>query len=424
MKIKSSTTTTSVRNFVETYTPEKTLILDSIQRGSVWNKSDKDEYYKSIQKGMTPNPIILADLETSLQKAKENESLVDLKKIENWLKQGFEWLSIDGGNRTDFKNEKYQEILEKYGFKNLPKEFKNFLDHNIDVKVFTNLTISEMHELAINVNKGKPWNNAEKRNATEGFISDFVRDCVNLHKSVFATYLNKSQVARKTPADIVGNFLYYFLHRTDTLNQKTLTSLYQKNNFDNVEIFKKLLSSWAKIVCEISKSNAKKERALMFNLFCFLSDLRADGYELNLEKLSEFTKKYLETENTRILSDEKFTSRNIYWRDLNRHQTYYKVKSKKIQEDLSEFINDFFIKKDKIRNFSFEDKIQKIKETNGRVENLDGTVIFEEPLNLLNGSVYHADHIYPHAKGGEKDIDNLQFLTKKDNLKKSSKIQK
>ena len=162
----------------------------------------------------------------------------------------------------------------------------------------------------------------------------------------------------------------------------------------------------------------------MFNLFCFLSDLRADGYELNLEKLSEFTKKYLETENTRILSDEKFTSRNIYWRDLNRHQTYYKVKSKKIQEDLSEFIDDFFIKKDKIRNFSFEDKIQKIKETNGRVENLDGTVIFEEPLNLLNGSVYHADHIYPHAKGGEKDIDNLQFLTKKDNLKKSSKIQK
>ena len=422
MKIKSSTTTTSVRNFVESYTPEKTLFLDSIQRGSVWNKSDKDEYYKSIQKGMTPNPIILADLETSLQRAKENDLNLDSEKIQSWLDKGYEWLSIDGGNRTEFKNEKYQEIIEKYGFKNLPKELKSFLEHNIDVKVFTNLSISEMHELAINVNKGKPWNNAEKRNATEGFISDFVRDCTKQHKEVFATYLNKTQILRKVPSDIVGNFIYYFLHRTDTLNQKTLQSLYQKNHFDNSDMFKKLLSIWAKVVLEISKTRVKKERATMFNLFCVLADLRSEGYELNIEKITEFTKNYLETENTRIVSDVKFTPRNFYWRDLNRHQTYYKTKSKKIQDDMSSYIEEFFIKKDKMRIFTYEDRIQKIKKTGGRVENLDGSVSYETPLTLLNGKIYHADHIFPHSKGGEKVIHNLQFLTKKDNQKKSDKI--
>jgi hypothetical protein len=419
MKIKSSTTTTSVRNFVETYTPEKTLILESIQRGSVWGKNDKEEYYKSINKGMTPNPIILSDLESSFQRAKEMNLIEDQRKIQSWINEGYEWISIDGGNRTEYKNEKYQEILDKYGFKNLTKELKNFLEHNIDVKVFLNLTISEMHELAINVNKGKPWNNAEKRNAKEGYISDFIRECVKQYKDVFSTYLNKTQIERKVPSDIVGNFLYYFLHRPDTLNIKTLNSLYQKNHFDNVDSFKKILSAWSKVVLEISKSNAKKERATMFNLFCALVDLRSEGYELNPEKISEFAKKYITTESSRIISDETFTTRNYVWRDLNRHQTYYKIKSKKIQDDLADCLITFFIVKDRVRNFTEDDKIKKIKETKGVVKNLDGSTNTEDALVLLNGKKYHADHIFPYAKGGQSNDKNLQFLTKEDNLKKS-----
>lgn len=416
-QIKSQFHTVSVRTFVETYTPNKTLFADSIQRGDVWRKANKDGFKEAILKNMTPTPVILADIESSLKEAQYKNDVEEYAQLSEWYNKGFRYVSIDGGNRTRYLNEEYDKL--DGNFKDLSEETSRFLSHLVQVAIYSNLTITEMHEMAIRTNLGVPWNKAEKRNALTGFVPKFIRECVSKTTDVFENYLSSMEMKRMKPDELLGYFLVYHQNRPDALRQSNIDTLYTKNSIERQEEFDKLLMDWKKIVSEILEKDNQVTKAFATNLFFFLVELKNYGYTFNSDKVIEFAELYVQKEDERITRTFDQESKKSAWRNLDRYAKNYHLKVQTIIKDLGNSINDYFILKDKNRTFTPEDKIEKMIQSQSMITNLDGSTNKLTILQALNGKKFHGDHIVPYVRGGQTSVDNLQLLSKEDNLKKS-----
>ena len=419
-KVTSQFHTVSVRTFVETYTPKKTLIVGSIQRGDVWKKDNKVGFKEANYKNMTPTTIILADIESSMKDAQYKNDIEEYNQLNEWFTKGYRYISIDGGNRSRYMNEEYDKYEGK--FKDLPEDLTRFFSHLIQVAIYSHLTIKEMHEMAILVNLGVPWNKAEMRNALPGPISKFIRECLTKTSDVFENYLTVREFKRKKADELLGYFLVYHQTRPDTLRQNSLDTLYSKTIIERKEEFEKILNLWKSIVNDIISKNNKVSKPFGTNLFFFLSDMIKFGYTFDSSKVSEFSDFYVEKESERIVRTFDPESKKSVWRNLDRYSNFYHVKVETIYFDLKPRIDEFFTLKDKNRVFTAEDKIEKMIKTQGMITNLDGTSNKITILQALNGKLIHGDHIVPHMAGGQTNVDNLQLLTKEDNLKKSDKI--
>jgi hypothetical protein len=139
-----------------------------------------------------------------------------------------------------------------------------------------------------------------------------------------------------------------------------------------------------------------------------------------MDTIEGFVDKYVKLENKRIEDTRNETTKKSCWIDWDRYAKDYSKKYLKMYKDFSEFFDDYFITKDKNRKFTIEDKIQKVIETDGIIQKSDGTTEQIGILQGINGKVIHGDHIKPHSKGGPTTIDNLQLMTREDNLKKSN----
>ena len=419
--IKNSTT--SVRNFVENYSENTTLFLPSIQRDFVWGKKNKDGYYEAILRNMTPTPIILADIETAMNHAKQSENMEDYQVFKGYFEEGKQYISIDGGNRTKYLNEKYES--QNGMFKNMSDEIKIFFQHEIQVSVYMNLTFFEMHEMAGKVNMGVPWNKADKRNVLPGPIAQYVRHLTNQYSPIFGRFLTTKEMRTRKVDETLGYYLGYHQTKPDGLKQDLLDALYLRNHIDHKDQFELVISSWSKVITIILDGKYKVKKTFSLNLFIYLREMyREHGYKLNLEVIEDFAKKYLELEEFRII--EKFevvdVTRAVNWNDWQRYSKDLSKKYSRIYNDMLPFVDDYFISLDRKRVYTEDDKIEMFKKTNGVVNKLDGTSEKISVLQALNGKEYHGDHIKSHSKGGQTTVENGQLLTKKDNLKKSNKV--
>ena len=70
----------------------------------------------------------------------------------------------------------------------------------ITIQLYTDLTRPELSELAIRVNKGKAWNDAEKRNTSTSDTATIYRDLATKFKKWFkkegCDYFTKEQLDR------------------------------------------------------------------------------------------------------------------------------------------------------------------------------------------------------------------------------------
>lgn len=419
--IKNSTT--SVRNFVENYSEDTTLFLPSIQRDFVWGKKNKDGYYEAILRNMTPTPIILADIETAMNHAKHTNNMEDYQVFKEYFEEGKQYISIDGGNRTKYLNERYE--MQCGMFKNMSDELKTFFQHEIQVSVYMNLTFFEMHEMAGKVNMGVPWNKADKRNVLPGPIAQYVRHLTNQYSPIFGEFLTIKEMRTRKVDETLGYYLAYHQTNPDGLKQDLLDALYLRNHIDHKDQFEIVIFLWSKVITIILDGKYKVKKTFSLNLFIYLTEMyREHGYKLNFEVIEDFAKKYVELEETRII--EKFEVADVTcavnWNDWQRYSKDLSKKYSRIYNDMLPFVENYFISLDRTRVYTEDEKIEMFVKTNGVVNKLDGTSEKISVLQALNGKEYHADHIKPYSKGGQTTVENGQLLRKKDNLKKSNKV--
>ena len=116
-------------------TADLTVVYRGIQRNYVWSNPSKKGYNDSLLKGRAVGTFVLADIQSCYDKARMDGNVSDMEFFDGFLKRNYEYISIDGNNRTQFILSEYKEHL------------KNYRDSSVEVRKVLN------HEIAMNVVK-------------------------------------------------------------------------------------------------------------------------------------------------------------------------------------------------------------------------------------------------------------------------------
>jgi hypothetical protein len=421
MDISITTGTKQLKTFINE-TAELTDVYRGIQRNYVWGDISKKGYNKSLFKGTAVGSFVLADVQTCFEKAKMDGNVSDMEFFDGFLKRKFEYISIDGNNRTQFIVSEYSNHLKNY--RDSSDEIRKVLNGEVTINVIKYATKVELHQIAIDINSNTSWNKQETRNAILGSVSNYIREISDKMEPV-SLKIKEINVKRLGDDEMYATFLYYSQHMCNTISPKNITTMYMSNvGLESIQLFEKTLTNWGKMTDYMIEHKMGRMKSVTHNLFYFLWDMRVNhNYKLREDMIESFTQKYVDLENERMRTSIDVTTGINNWYEINR----YSVKSidkkvKRIIEDFGDELDVYFYKLDGVRNFKVEDKLRKCIETNGMINRLDGSVIIVTPLQSMDGDMVEGDHVIPHSKSGESNPDNLELLIKQDNRKKSDKI--
>lgn len=424
MELAIITETQQLKNFISE-TAQLTDVYRGIQRNYVWGENSRKGYNKSLNKKTAVGSFVLANVETCFEKAKQEGNVGDMEFFDGFLKRGYEFISIDGNNRTQFIVSEYGKHIKEY--RNSSSDIRGVLNFKVKVDVINYATKEDLHQIAIDINSNTSWNKQETRNAILGVVSNYVRGISDKMEPV-SLKIKEINVNRLGDDEMYATFLYYSQHMGNSITPTNLTTMYGNNSeLINVPLFEKTITTWGKIIDCLVESKPGRMKSISHNLFYFLWDL---SYRHNLllkeDTIKEFSQKYIDLENERLRTSIDVNTGSNHWYEINRSSVKnIDKKAKRIIDDFGTDIDLYFFSKDSVRSFKVEDKLRKCIETEGVINRLDGSVEIITPLQSMDGDLIEGDHIIPHSKGGETNAEtNLELLTKSDNRKKKDKILK
>lgn len=413
MSIIRKTESKSIEGFIRIIRGNKIYSDQSIQRRKVWGKSNRVGYHQSLVEGTDTSNIVLCDIKSSMDYASTSNNMKDYEYFSKLWNQGFRYISIDGGNRTEYLMDIYKGIDW-----NIPMsdEMSDFLDTEINLVCMFNATKLQLHKTFINLNSGVSGNSQEKRNAMEGIVSDFIRK-VGIDYSGELLKISALNFSRMKDLELVSQFLLYHQSKITPIKDKSLTLMYKYIEIFNEKEFLNVMKIWGQCINLIHGTDSKITKTTSFNLFIFLLEIgRQYNCVLNKDLISEFVDKYLELENKRIV-DTFYNPMESNWKYLSRYMAKnldYKFEC--MYNDFHPFLGDYFYELDSKRLFSDMEKLAKCIETGGVVNRLDGSVEVYTPLQVENGKIINGGHKgKPHSKGGKSTYDNLELQESSDN---------
>lgn len=420
MSIKKNYEVTNILSFVHSVMGNKIYNDPSIQRRRCWDKNNKIGYRNSILSNTDTDNLVLCNIKDSMDNSLSTQNKMDYDYFSQLYNEGYRYISIDGGNRTDFLLSEYQKSYNNYV--PVSDDAEEFFNSKINVVYLSNCTKEQLHLSFLNKNSGNSANAQERRNATPGYISDFIRKVGGKYSGPLSV-IEAIDFSRMKDLEFMSHLLMYHQSKTTPLNSNNLDILYRRGEIHNEKEFLSILNQWAMCITLTHMTKSKIYKTYAMNLFMFLLEMsREHKCVLNKDVIPLFVDKFLELDNKRTI-DTVHNEPGTNWSDLRRgigKKLTYKFDY--IYNDFHPFIDNYFYILDDKRLFTEFEKINKHIENGCLVTKMDGSVNFVTILQMLNGEHYHGGHKdKPFTKGGKSNPDNLEIQDSSENMSQSNR---
>lgn len=417
----------------------------AFQRNVRWKELTKQAFLKSLVTGRAPSPIIVASVRDCLDMCVEGSD--DYTYFENVLDKGYEYISIDGNNRTQtliqflnntigLKPGTYSTsggpvtITNKNNtFNKLPKVLKDKIKDEAIFSVceYAIPTKADLSDLFECINDGVPLNAAEKRNAKLVPIAEAIRNMAIEHEAAFR-FAFEDNSGYKFDEQIAILAVYYTNGNNSGISKTNLDSAYSSES-DVYNKFKtgggqNLINTTLSIIGKYADAGFK-DKSLFLNFFMVMKQLQKDQRQIVDQKA--LLKWFMATENSRRASEDVVYAKNRG--DTKTYATCCRQMGKElllarfnvIFKDLMKIPDGIVTELDPERLFTPAQRYNMWVKQNG-ICPATGKQIPEDEIN--NHELWAADHIIPYILGGETTLENGQLVCKKYNLQKSSKMLK
>jgi len=417
----------------------------SFQSQERWTSKQKSEYITSLIKGMAPSKIILVNIEGCMENFHKDSE--DYRYFDGWRKLGYKYISIDGNNRTitlfEFLNNKIRLEHGTYRltkgtvkvdsvndtYETLDSTMREHIDNNVFLSIceYVSATRSDCSESFIKINSGMKLNGQELRNAILVPFASAIRELSEKYgKTSFRTISGmKNNSRRAIDEQFVDLSIYYTFGVDRSISKPTKDEAYMDNSDVSYEFFnggRKLIEETMDIIAKYADEGFKDVSTLM-NFFIAMKYLNKNHYNI-LDKES-FFKWFMASENKRvsdstILAETKEGEYRAYFGcNKDASAKFLKARYDYIVKDLQLISDKIVCRPDPERLFTIQQRY-KLWERQGGICTITGKQIPENEIN--NHTLWAADHIYPHSKGGPTTLENGQLICKQANLEKSAKL--
>jgi hypothetical protein len=430
-KLEKYTKIENVKNFIKDILP-KVYVDKSYQRYEVWSTNSKFSFINSMYRGLVANPIILVDVEMCKMYNHRCGNKEDYNYFNNISERGFLYISVDGNNRSQTINSYHTNDLTKVLYNDTDKEY--FGEIQLDLVIYRIMTKNDIHELAVNTNKGDSWNPQESRNALNTPMSGFVREKTEEIITILTNKVKLTNIKRMKGDELLVKMLAYENYgKTCKLTQQNLDKVYKTKDVEIINFTKNL--NTLKNMMEYHTTNVKLHCSEFFNLYLFISYLNKNNLKINDN--NQLYLDYHKTQLLRRVSEKTYKSQNgkfVTWSGLNGNIGLdYNIKLETILTDIN--MDKHITVKDAKRNFTTNQKVEiwenndgmvrvnnQDKHVNGEVYNEYGVDFIKVTLMELLTTEYVVDHIVPHTHGGQTLIENGEVTTKEYNSWKGKRI--
>jgi len=418
----------------------KVVRCKKFNRKSCWEQSDKDKWYSSIQKGWNINPLIYIEIDSCIKLATEKGNEIDRKYFNNYKLQGYEYITIEGGNRNDATETFYET-------------FPQYRDKGVNIAVIESVTREEMHDGYVRLAHGVSPNRQEKRTGIFGEVSDLVRKT----SEKLATMWDKVKDVKRTRMaddEVVAMLINFSSNQSfgkSILNGATkddvLDTIYTTNKFNKTNfnyLIKNLKDIFDSIV-DYDEITTKLPKTTIYLLSMILMSIK-DKYKIaNFDIfVQKWYDKYLERTNsdeivfkrkgkslvfTQLLSGLVMDTDQLNTMDFLIESDFIPFLEQ--EEAITPHNPEEFTKKHKndwINDNKFENDGKWYVTVRNNTPDLSLRGVSESEFITItlaaafNGSKFELDHIKPKSKGGETILENAELTTKQYNRKKRAKI--
>jgi hypothetical protein len=422
------------------YVKELLEVIDSIvadyqfQSKARWTDRERQNFVESMLVNMAPSKFIFADTISCGQTAPTSE---DKKYFESHSSKDVVYLNIDSNNRVTtiklFVEDAFALKPGAYEINGTIYKVKKgendtystmstalriaFETSIITIERVTTATRSQLSELFIRLNDGKPLNKPEKRNAIISEVANTIRGLANSYETSVSDskLFTDNDFTRRKFDEFIGSCAILFFggrnaSMTDTVYDKMYdaTSEYQNSIKSFATRFKDFMTLVGENAPDLGMRNA------LLDLFVFYNEIRSEGYTINKENYNAFVDAY-KSALVAALSDktdiEYEADRKSTFEGLLRNKKYIKYRMDVITAKGFE-PETFGVKLDSTRTAS--------KTTRMIAAERDGYKTYEGKeiqRGRLLTSDYEAGHKTPYSVGGDAGVDNTVMQTREDNRK-------
>ncbi len=469
MKTIVKATEITVKELADLQRTLKIYLDEAFQSNARWGTLHKQGYLQSVIEGRATSAITIArisDLRSAVEDEynKQHEDYIILTEL---LAQGFEYITIDGNNRSRallayIENEfpLKEKIYDsgEIGFK-ATKDNKYYNDLNPELKEYINNIKLNIHivkqsdreglsKLFASINEGIALNDQEKRNAIFSRMGSAVRECVNDNMQGFEKMYVKNQLNRRFPDEFVVTVSNFVAHGLININKVVRDDAYGDNTpeYRNFNRTKKIIKQICDLVSKYGNGGLKvggKFKSNVIDLALLLRYMNTNKIVINDDKA--FYNWFAESQAARIADptilwdnakkdhygnlvvDEegnpvKVATDMRAWIGIqkNLQRNYLVIREEKLVQSLADCPTGVVTFRDTERSFNPQLRRQLWIRQNGRCALTDVEIPF---IDVFDGKKTHVDHEEPWSKGGSTVESNAQLTLASANLKKSDKIE-